>query len=417
MRRLAPLLLPLTLSGRVDFEHGLTLAPLAPPQAHHGEKMGLSRFLVAVPGIEETAPRLIGRCVDGEQVASKLPLALGVIEVRLESLAFAGDPVGTSVAGVPGPDALEGLHRKLDQAAESTRWLSRRGCRPWDGELPWLLLAADERVPAQAIQVVMEAAHSAGFRDLAMLVDDGSPGPELPPEELPRNPVELVLVEQAAGWTVVGPDDARRSGSLDDVQVWLRTGELSADRVTVVMLPDSELQDLVHAHDALIGAGVLSVHPGQPEGAGVAAPGKPRELGRSEINWVIDAQGVVPVHLVRLPERGVRVPPMRLGPELRYRDMELVGPLTSLPVEAQLKTHDAALLRCYESARGTDPSLAGSLTVELHIEKDGSVSDLQVRDQGLGAKTATCVRGALSGLSFMASEGSTLVTVQADFRP
>ena len=72
MKHLAPLLLPLALAGRGGFDHGLEMEPLAVPEAHHGEKMRLSRFLVAVPGIEETATRLLNKCVSGQDVAHPL---------------------------------------------------------------------------------------------------------------------------------------------------------------------------------------------------------------------------------------------------------------------------------------------------------------------------------------------------------
>ena len=262
MKHLAPLLLPLALAGRGGFDHGLEMEPLAVPEAHHGEKMRLSRFLVAVPGIEETATRLLNKCVSGQDVASDLPLELAVVELRIDAVYFAGVRVGDARAGVPSPDAEEALGQALQQAADSSRWLSKRGCKPWTGERPWLLLAADERVAMQGVNGLMEQAHAAGFRDIAVLVDDGSPAPELPPEEPPKNARELMLVERPESWTALAGEDERRSGSLEDVQVWLRTGELSADRVTVVMDPASELSELIRVQDALVGAGVLCVLPG-----------------------------------------------------------------------------------------------------------------------------------------------------------
>jgi hypothetical protein len=406
MRLLAPLLLTVLLSAKAEFDHAFVLEPLTVAEAHHGEKMRLSRFLVARPGIEETPTRLVGRCVDGDDVREQLPLQLAVVELRLDSLSFGFEELGPSDGGVPGKQASDSLQTRLAQAAEASRWLGKRGCKPWEGERPWILLAADARVPMDAVNTAMEHVHAAGFRDIAVLVDDGSPGPEYPPESPPKNPTELLLVEREGDWSTLTVAGERRTGSLDDVQVWLRTGELAADRVTVVMNPDSDVQALVHAHDALVGAGVLFVVPAQAEGAALSVVQPARELTRAPVGWSIDAEGVVPVHLIRLPERGVRVPPPRVGPELEVK-LEGVGPLSALVVEASLTKGFDDALACHP--RGE----AGELTARFTVEASGRASDIDLPKSALGA----CLRPLIQNAEFRSAESATLVTAQFVYTP
>ena len=406
MRLLAPLLLTVLVSAKADFDHALALEPLTVAEAHHGEKMRLSRFLVAGSGIEETSTRLVGRCVDGEDVRDKLPLQLAVVELRLDSLSFGFDELGPSDGGVPGKQASDALQTRLGQAADASRWLGKRGCTPWQGERPWILLAADARVPMDAVNTAMQHMHDAGFRDVAVLVDDGSPGPEYPPETPPKEPTELLLVEREGDWSTLTEDGERRTGSLEDVQVWLRTGELTADRVTVVMNPASDVQALVHAHDALVGAGVLFVVPAQAEDAALTVVPAAREVTRAPVGWAIDAEGVVPVHLIRLPERGVRVPPPRVGPEL-VAELEVVGPLTTLVVEASLTKGLSDALACHP--RGA----AEQVTARFTVEANGRASDIDVPKSALGA----CLRPVIQEADFRTAESATLVTVHFSYAP
>lgn len=383
----------------------LELQPLSVPTAHHGEKMRIERFRVPTAGVEETSPRVIKKCVDGVDVSDKLPLALAVVEVRVESLWFAGQELGPSNGGVPGKQVQDRLRTELSRSVEATRWLARRGCRPWGGDRPWLLVAVDARVPMAAVNLTMELVHDAGIRDIALLVDDGSPSPEFPPEELPSRPAELLLVERDGDWAALQGED-RRKGSLDDVQVWLRTGELRGDRVTVVMDPLSSVQDLVHTHDAMVGAGVVSVVPAQVDG-GVPVVAKLPELERAPVRWMVAQDGVVPVHLVRLPEQGVTVPAPRVGPELTLANLEAIGGLGALPIEAVLQGAMVEAMACT-----ADPA-AQTVIVEFTIEADGRPTAVG----GPGSSLGDCLQAAIATRKFNTSDSSTLVTAVFEVVP
>lgn len=395
-------MLPLTL---LFAGPALELEPLSVPTAHHGEKMRIERFRVPAAGIEETSPRVIKKCVDGADVSDRLPLTLAVVELRVDSLWFAGEELGPSKGGVPGKAAQERLQVELSSTVEATRWLARRGCRPWDGQRPWFLLAVDARVPMGAVNQTMALVHEAGVRNIALLVDDGSPSPEFPPESLPEKPAELLLVEREAEWTVLQGEE-RRKGSLDDVQVWLRTGEVEADRVTVVMDPLSTVQDLVYTHDAMVGAGVLSVVPAQVD-EGLPVVAALAEAQRAPVRWTVAEDGLVPVHLIRLPEQGVTVPAPRVGPELKVTGVEAVGGLSSLPIEAVLQKAAVEALLCSPDAA------ALSVTVEFTIEADGRATSFRAE----ASPVTDCLKGAIEQERFSTSESTTLVTVGFEYVP
>jgi len=115
------------------------------------------------------------------------------------------------------------------------------------------------------------------------------------------------------------------------------------------------------------------------------------------------------------------VQPPALG--RRQNERVLSGPpiTNHIPPElvmAPIRKRAACLRRCYEQGMQRDPKLAGRITIQFVIDRDGWVRKAKVRERTLDdLAVANCVERAFLGLRYPAPDAAISVVYPLQFEP
>jgi len=171
---------------------GLETGPLALPPASHATAVPAEWFVTADPGDFVESDALLACHEKGETRGIELTYA--VLEVGIERITLAGDPVLTLEGGIPRPEDAKGyylaaLYDALDALFDQSSDLATAQCRPWTtgetflpealqrADRPPLLLAIDGAVPQATLAQVLYTCGQASAHDLLLWVDDPEPAP------------------------------------------------------------------------------------------------------------------------------------------------------------------------------------------------------------------------------------------------
>ena len=147
------------------------VGPIVFPEASTAVAVSSARFFSLDPdqSLNNSAMR---NCRFGR--TSKIPVVPALVELGLTSLKIGGQTAGALQDG-----ALDDSHRavlegKLSPMASVSRAMAESACHPWragpeDASMvPTLLIAADARAPAASLDIIIDAAWSAGFDEVGL---------------------------------------------------------------------------------------------------------------------------------------------------------------------------------------------------------------------------------------------------------
>ncbi|MEZ4317180.1 MAG: AgmX/PglI C-terminal domain-containing protein [Myxococcota bacterium] len=380
---------------------------LALPRAEHAISVPLQAF--AVPEIPDGVNDL-AYC----QPPASIRLTYAAVEVAPDALYVAGEPLDVSVTnGVVSIEKKRGqlvapLYSRLLALAESSKDAASQGCAPWvvEGEAPQfkgrLLVTIDSRVPWETVEEVMFSAAQAQFGQLWLRVHDPSAAPGSITAPVQRVPAERAVRVRSEGAVeleilpspFVEADPQNSSPeivAIDDLATRLGT---SGALVQIEPAPGLPAEDVVHAIDAVAGAGapVVLVLSGAS-----APPGLHATTRLSDTPLPADAQ--VSVLQVRIPTLGEAR--KASGPPPIATVLQTGG--APAGIEQVVERHRNQIKYCYQRELAKNPTLAGSVEVQVAIGPDGTVSDAFLASSDLGNPAVEkCVVGRFLRMRFPA---------------
>ncbi len=217
-----------------------TIGPMLFPEGTTAASVSSARFF-AVDPVAVLNNSAMRNCRFGR--TTKIPVVPSLVELTLAELKVAGQPLDALSEGRVGESHRAELEARLGPIVSVNRELAAQACHPWRSGpddasmMPSLLIAADARAPAASLELIVEAAWSAGFEEAALWVS--SPGKLMSAqgEGTPLTPKGSDVA------SVVQEIDAVRSGGEPCVLLVPRTGGVGAPGTSAGAVSSAELRE------------------------------------------------------------------------------------------------------------------------------------------------------------------------------